>query len=87
MNTEELIQAVKALSDAFAQIGDTMKKVADAFREILQASQKEKKRGLTTPKQYGMQQVKRLYKCRESINSYGYIPQVRRNLPYQRRNF
>lgn len=87
MNTEKLIQAVKSLSDAFAQIRDAMKKIADAFQSIFQTSMEERKRGSISPKKYGMRQIKHPYNPRKSVTSYGYIPQVRRYLSYQRRNF
>ena len=79
---EELQKAVKALSKAWDKVVASFRKLAKSLEAIF-----EKHENLIwiERKGYGQTQKKnmRCQKCKK----YDYVPTIRRNLPYQRRNF
>lgn len=84
MTVEELQKACAALSEAWVKAMEPLKKLAEALNSISgQIEQSEEKR-----------KIHIVWKCKShrrlpdsKMSTYNYMPAVKRNLPYQRRNF
>lgn len=85
---DDLQEACECLEEAFRQLGNDIEKMVEAFQQIfapIEEERKKKSKG-TSPRVYGASLVSNSA-AKSSVKSYGYIPSVRRNLPYQRRRF
>lgn len=84
MTVEELQKACAALSEAWVKAMEPLKKLAEVLNSISgQIEQSEEKR-----------KIHIVWKCKShrrlpdsKMSTYNYKPVVKRNLPYQRRNF
>lgn len=84
MTVEELQKACAALSEAWVKTMEPLKKLAEALNSVSgQIEQSEEKR-----------KIHIVWKCKShrrlpdsTRSTYNYMPAVKHNLPYQRRNF
>lgn len=80
-------KTIDALVEAWEKFTTSIKEMADALNKAfgVSSSEKEKKKSLSSPAQYGMS----LRKSRRDsfVKQYSYRPTVRKHLPYQRRNY
>ena len=79
---EELQKLFKVLSEAWDKFVVSFRKLAKSLETIL-----GKRESLTRVKRKGYGQTQRKNMCCQKCKKYDYIPVIRRNLPYQRRNF
>lgn len=85
---DDFQNAIDALIKAFEEFGVKVKEMMDALAEAfggMLASEKEKKKSLSSPAQYGMS----LQKSRRHsfVKRYSYQPITPKHRPYQRRNY
>ncbi len=84
---EDWKKTMDALVKAFDEFAVKVKEMANALVEAfgLSVPEKEKKKSLGSPAQYGIS----LRKSRKEsfVKQYSYRPTVRKHLPYQRRNY
>lgn len=85
MTMEELQKACETLVEAWNKALEPMEKLAKALNEAFgrMYSSEEEKRKIHTGRK--LKSVKRVPDSK--MSTYNYKPVVRRNLPYQRRNF
>lgn len=85
MTMEELSKACETLVEAWNKALEPMEKLAKALNEALRRmySSEEENRKIRTGRK--LKSVKRVPDSK--MSTYNYKPVVRRNLPYQRRNF
>ena len=84
MTVEELQKACAALSEAWVKAMEPLKKLAEALNSVSgQIEQSEEKRKICTRRRH--KSVKHVPDSK--MSTYNYKPVVKRNLPYQRRNF
>lgn len=87
MDMTDLQKAIDILVESWEKFTTTIKEMADVLNEAFgfSAPEKEKKKSLSSPAQYGVS----LRKSRkESLaKRYSYRPIARKHLPYQRRNY
>lgn len=84
MTVEELQKVCAALSEAWVKAMEPLKKLAEALNSVSgQIEQSEEKR-----------KIHIVWKCKShrrlpdsKMSTYNYMPAVKHNLPYQRRNF
>lgn len=79
---EGLQKAVKALSKVWDKVVASFRKLAKSLEAIFGKCESYMK---IERKGYG--QIQRKNMCCHKCKKYDYIPTIRRNLPYQRRNF
>jgi hypothetical protein len=88
MTTEEALEVIQKIADAwdaFAQtIRDAAQALQDMFRSLDENDEIYPERNGTPPKKYGMSLRKRPYK---TFSHYQYIPVTPRDRPYQRRAY
>lgn len=84
-SVEELYKACETLAEAWNKAMGPMKKLAKALNEVFghMYDSEEEKRKICTRRKY--KSVKRVPDSK--MSTYNYKPAVKRNLPYQRRNF
>lgn len=85
MTMEELQKACETLAEAWNKALEPMEKLAKALSEAFERMycSEEKTRKICTGRKH--KSVKRVPDSK--ISTYNYKPVVKRNLPYQRRNF
>lgn len=85
MTMEELQKACEALAKAWNEVLEPMEKLAKALNEAFgrMYSSEEKTRKIRTGRKH--KAVKRVPDSK--MSTYNYMPAVKHNLPYQRRNF
>lgn len=85
MTMEELLKACETLVEAWNKALEPMEKLAKALNEAFgrMYSSEEENRKIRTGRK--LKSVKRVPDSK--MSTYNYKPVVRRNLPYQRRNF
>lgn len=85
MTMEELQKACETLAEAWNKALEPMEKLAKALKEAFGRiySSEEKNRKIRTGRK--LKSVKRVSDSK--MSTYSYKPVVKRNLPYQRRNF
>ena len=85
MTMEKLREACETLTEAWNKAFEPMEKLAKAFSDALgrMYDSEEEKRKICTRQKY--KPVKRVPDSK--MSTYNYKPVVKRNLPYQRRNF
>ena len=85
MTMEELQKACETLAEAWNKVLEPMEKLAKDLREAFgrMYCSEEKTRKICTGRKH--KSVKRVPDSK--ISTYNYMPAVKRNLPYQRRNF
>ncbi len=85
MTMEELLKACETLVEAWNKALEPMEKLAKALNEAFgrMYSSEEGNRKIRTGRK--LKSVKRVPDSK--MSTYNYKPVVRRNLPYQRRNF
>lgn len=91
MTTEEALEVIQKIADAWAAFAQTIMDAAqalqalqDMFRSLGENDEIYPERNGTPPKKYGMSLRKRPYK---TVSHYHYIPVTPRNRPYQRRAY
>lgn len=88
MTTEEALEVIQKIADAWAvftqTIMDAAQALQDMFRSLGENYEIYPERNGTPPKKYGMSLRKRPYK---TVSHYHYIPVTPRNRPYQRRAY
>lgn len=88
MNTEEILEGARKLSEAFSALGCTISELADAidsaFRTLFSTQELHPEHETRFPKKYRMPLCKRPQRI---TARYQYIPSAPRNLPYQRRAY
>ena len=88
MTTEEALEVIQKIADAWAAFAQTIMDAAqalqDMFRSLAENDEIYPERNGTPPKKYGMSLRKRPYK---TVSHYHYIPVTPRNRPYQRRAY
>lgn len=88
MTTEEALEVIQKIADAWAvftqTIMDAVQALQDMFRSLGENDEIYPERNGTPPKKYGMSLRKRPYK---TVSHYHYIPVTPRNRPYQRRAY
>lgn len=85
MTMEELQKACETLVEAWNKVLEPMEKLAKALNEAfgrMYASEEETRKIFTGRKHKSVKRVPN-----SKMSTYNYKPVVRRNLPYQRRNF
>ena len=82
---EELQKACETLAEAWNKVLEPMEKLAKAFSDALgrMYDSEDEKRKICTRRKY--KSVKHVPDSK--MSTYNYKPVVKRNLPYQRRNF
>ncbi len=85
MTMEELQKACETLAEAWNKALEPMEKLAKALNDALgrMYSSKEETRKIRTSRKH--KSVKRVPDSK--MSTYNYMPAVKHNLPYQRRNF
>ena len=85
MTMEELQKACETLAEAWNKVLEPMEKLAKALSEAFgqMYGSEEKTRKICTRRRH--KSVKHVPDSKMSM--YNYMPAVKRNLPYQRRNF
>jgi hypothetical protein len=87
MDMTDLQRAIDTLVEVWEKFTASIKEMADALNKAFGVStpEKEKKKSLGSPAQYGMS----LRKSRRKsfVKQYSYRPIVQKHLPYQRRNY
>lgn len=85
MTMEKLQEACETLTEAWNKAFGPMKKLAKAFSDAFGCmyDSEEEKRKICTRRKY--KSVKRVPDSK--MSTYNYKPAVKRDLPYQRRNF
>lgn len=68
-----------------SSIYETLKAVCESFRADIMAIFSAAERPVTTPDMYGIKMAKKPKRNRAKV--YSYMPCVKKNLPYQRRNY
>lgn len=88
MTTEEALEVIQKIADAWAAFAQTIMDAAQALQDMFRSLGKNDEiypeRNGTPPKKYGMSFRKRPYK---TVSHYHYIPVTPRNRPYQRRAY
>lgn len=83
---KDLQKAIDTIVKAFDELAAKFKEIEDDLVKVFEfsASEKEKKKNLSSPARYGisLQKLKRV----SIIKQYSYRPIAKKNLPYQRRN-
>ena len=84
-SAEELYKACETLAEAWNKAMGPMEKLAKDLNEVFghMYDSEEEKRKICTRRKY--KSVKRVPDSK--MSTYNYKPAVKRNLPYQRRNF
>lgn len=85
MDMEELQKACETLAEAWNKALEPMEKLAKALNDALgrmYASEEEKRKICTRRRHKSVKHVPD-----STMSTYNYKPVVKRNLPYQRRNF
>ena len=85
MDMEELQKACETLAEAWNKALEPMEKLAKALSEAfgqMYASEEEKRKICTRRRHKSVKHVPD-----SKMSTYNYKPVVKRNLPYQRRNF
>lgn len=85
MTMEELQKACETLAEAWNKALEPMKKLAKALSDAfgrMYASEEEKRKICTRRRHKSVKHVPD-----SKMSTYNYKPVVKRNLPYQRRNF
>lgn len=85
MTMEKLQEACETLAEAWNKAMGPIEKLAKALNEVFghMYDSEEEKRKICTRRKY--KSVKRVPDSK--MSTYNYKPAVKRNLPYQRRNF
>ena len=88
MTTEEALEVIQKIADAWAAFAQTIMDAAqalqDMFRGLAESDELWPKRNGVPPKKYGMSLHRRV---RSSPPRYQFVPVAPRNQPYQRRAF
>ena len=85
MTMEELQKACETLAEALNKVLEPMEKLAKALSEAfgrMYASEEEKRKICTRRRHKSVKHVPD-----SKMSTYNYMPAVKHNLPYQRRNF
>lgn len=84
MTMEELQKACETLAEAWNKVLEPMEKVVEALNKFFKLYyENEKSRKICTG--WKLKSVKRVPDVK--MSTYNYKPAMKRNLPYQRRNF
>lgn len=84
MTMEELSKACETLVEAWNKALEPMEKAVEALNKFFKlCDENEKARKIRTGRK--LKSVKRVHNSK--MSTYNYKPVVKRNLPYQRRNF
>lgn len=88
MTTEELLETIQAIKDAWYEVAMSMleasQALSDLFRDLYEGRETECEQVKMSPKQYGMSLQKR---SQRHIPRYHFMRSAPRNRPYQKRVF